>query len=170
MAAEIAASQEGKPLLAVSQHLARLAEIALLVLVDTRRRVCHALIFNYFVALGGMRLLGQRMGDAAQTLWAALDAPATPSAAAAETPGGDAVMADAPAASAGAGSSAAGAGAAGTAAAADGSGDAGGSGSNSSSVAKRDPKLWAEKSVSGYLQVTRLQRALTRHPSPKGGS
>ena len=43
--------------LPTNSHLGRLSEEALTILFDPRRRSCHVLILNYFVALGGLESL-----------------------------------------------------------------------------------------------------------------
>eukprot|EP00198_Chlamydomonas_reinhardtii_P000104 XP_001689439.1 predicted protein [Chlamydomonas reinhardtii] len=48
--------------------LARLADEAYHVLLDSRRRSCHVLILNYFVAIGGMESLARRFEQASENL------------------------------------------------------------------------------------------------------
>lgn len=43
------------------------------VLFDTRRRTCHSLVLNYFIAGGGLSMLVQQFGALQQVLWQELE-------------------------------------------------------------------------------------------------
>lgn len=156
--ASVPATLHSQQLVRLGQHLNRLAEEAYTVLLDTRRRSCHVLILNYFVAVGGMEALAARFGNAVEGLWWAMDrgaakqVAAVTGATAAVTAGGDTDMADAQAPVT--------APAAGTAAAGGSSNPAApaapASTSSSSHVSKRDPLVLAEKAVQSFLQVYEL--------------
>lgn len=161
-AAAAVAQFSSMPLVRMGQHLNRLAEEVHMALFDSRRRSCHALILNYFVAVGGLDALAARFGDAVDALWAAMDMPAAAAAAAAPTAsattGTDVVMSDVQAPAAGAATPGAGSASGTTGAAA----PAPLAPSHVlSPTSKRHPKMLAEKAMQSFLSVYELMSSAT---------
>lgn len=144
-----------------NSHLCRLSDEIMALLFDSRRRSCHLLILNFFLALGGLDALLVRFKQATEQLWAAIDAQQQrhqqEAAAAAATAAGsaDATMMDASETTAPLGGLAPvpeAAAAAAAVAVAVAPAAAAGSGS-SSKDREKEPRAVADKAVLGFLQV-----------------
>ncbi|KAF5843493.1 hypothetical protein DUNSADRAFT_14409 [Dunaliella salina] len=173
----VVAAHGSLPLLQASGHLSRIADSAYMVLFDVRRRSCHALVLNYFVALGGLPSLAARFGQSADAVWAAMDATAAreEQAAAAKAPkaggsgeggsgaGGEEGAAGAPGQPSGTGGgdvvmAEGDAAAPATAAAA---AAAGAQETPLAQASKRDPRMLAEKAMQSFLSAYELMSNAT---------